>query len=199
MKELSLHILDVAENSMASGADLVEIHVEEDYRDNILKITIKDNGKGMDQTYLKKATDPFFTTKGSKKVGLGLSLLKEQCEKCDGNFSLDSIPGKGTEMQAQLRLDHIDLPPLGNMASSVIALVLRNSSSDLLYTHTVNDNIFSLDTRQLKGQLEEIPINHPEVIAFIKEQIEKGLTAIRAGKYQDKWRTGHAKAYNTRS
>ncbi len=197
MKELSLHILDVAENSITAGADLIEIHLKEDYKKNVLEIVIADNGRGMDGKMLKRVTDPFFTTKGSKKVGLGLSLLKETCEKCDGDFLLDSSPAKGTRMKAWLMLNHIDLPPLGNMAVTIVALILRSSHADILYTHQVDDNSFSLDTREIKKQLEGLPINNPQVIGFIKEQVEKGLTAIGAGKYLDKWRLNHAKADNT--
>ncbi len=197
MKELSLHILDVAENSITAGADLIEIHLKEDYKKNVLEIVIADNGRGMDGKMLKRVTDPFFTTKGSKKVGLGLSLLKETCEKCDGDFLLDSSPAKGTRMKAWLMLNHIDLPPLGNMAVTIVALILRSSHADILYTHQVDDNSFSLDTREIKKQLEGLPINNPQVIGFIKEQVEKGLNAIGAGKYLDKWRLNHAKADNT--
>ena len=199
MKELSLHLLDVSENSMTADADLLIIHIKEDYRNNILKIVIKDNGKGMDTDQLKEVTNPFFTTKRSKRVGLGLSLLKETCERCDGKFFVDSVPKKGTEIKAQFPLNHIDLPPLGNMAVTIVALILRNLSVDIVYKHEVDDKIFIMDTREIKRQLGDIPINHPEVIRSVKDQIEKGLIAIGAGKYLDKWRVDYAKANDTGS
>ncbi len=199
MKELSLHILDVGENSITAGADLLEIHIKEDYRKNILEIAILDNGKGIDPDILEESTNPFFTTKKSKKVGLGLSLLKETSMRCDGKFFLDSAPRKGTKIKVQFQLNHIDLPPLGNMAITIVALILRSSSVNILYTHQVNGSIFSLDTRKIKDQLEDVPISDPEVIRFIKAQIEKGLAAIRAGKYSDEWRIKYAKAHDSGS
>ena len=199
MKELSLHILDVAENSINAGATLVEIYIKEDHEKKLLSILIKDNGKGINKELLNKIDDPFFTTKENKKIGLGLPLLKDTCKKCEGSFLVESTPNKGTLIKATAKIDHIDLPPLGNMSATIIALILRSEDTDIVYIHKVNNSEFLLDTRLIKKQLEEIPINHPQVINYLKEQIEKGLKNIGAGKYSQIWRISYAQAYNPRS
>ncbi len=192
MKELSMHILDIAENSISAGANFIDISIKEDYKRDILEICIKDNGKGINGRILKKIDDPFFTTK-SKKVGLGISLLKETCDMCDGSLAIDSSLGKGTLIKAKLRLDHIDLPPLGDMVTTIIALILRGNV-DIRYSHKVDEKKFFFDTGKIKEELEGVPINHPKVLNYLKEEIEKGLKEISAGKYM--WRDSYAKAYN---
>ncbi len=199
MKELSLHILDIAENGIEAGAHIVKIIIKENYKENLLELIIRDDGKGMDSYLLNKVINMFFTTKNLKKRGLGLSLLKNVSENCDGKFYINSLPGKGTEVRATFKLDHIDLPPLGNMSATIIALILRDSFVDLIYMHKVDKNIFILDTREIKRQLDNFPINNPKIVEHIGNEIKIGLNTIGAGKYIDTRRLDHGKAYNTRS
>ncbi len=120
MREISLHIMDIAENGITAGADCIQIVVDEARNENRLKIEIKDNGKGIPKNMVDKAIDPFVTTRTTRRVGLGLSLLKTAAERCDGEFVLASEPGKGTRIKAIFQYDHIDRAPLCDMASSVI-------------------------------------------------------------------------------
>lgn len=200
MKDISLHVLDVAENSLDAKADLISIWIREDYSNNLLEIILKDNGEGMDTQIIEKATDPFFTTKKTRKVGLGLSLLKEACERCEGRFYISSSSGRGTEIKATFKLDHIDIPPIGDMAGTIATLILSNPGVDIVYIHKVDDNKFELDTREIKRELDNVvPINDINVIEYIKKHIKNGLKAIEAGRYIKIWEKYHGKTNNTRS
>jgi hypothetical protein len=178
--ELSLHILDIAENSIRAGADLVRITVEEDTAVNKYVLQITDNGSGMSEEVRKKALDPFFTSKKVRRVGLGLPMLAEAAERTGGNFLLESSPGKGTRVRAEFGLDHIDRQPLGKITGSLIALIIGNPQMDFLYEHRKDGRTYLLDTKEVKEQLEDIPINHPEVLNLLRENVREGLTEIGA-------------------
>ena len=176
MRELSLHIMDIVENGVAAGASLIGLSLQEDSSENWLRITITDNGRGMNDEVLKKALDPFFTTRTTRRVGLGLSLIREASKRCDGEFHIQSREGKGTEVTVSFRLDHIDLAPLGDMSSSLTSLIMGNSTVDFVYTHSVDGKVFELDTRQIKEELDGVPISHPEVIKYLGNTIRDSLS-----------------------
>lgn len=178
MRELSLHIMDIIENGVTAGASLIRLTIEEDRAQNWLRITIADNGRGMNGEMLKRALDPFFTTRTTRRVGLGLSLLREASKRCDGDFQIQSKEEEGTEVHVSFRLDHIDLAPMGDMAGSLTSLIMGNSDVDFVYTHDVDGEMFELDTRQIKADLDGVPIDHPEVIQYLKSTIRDSLSAM---------------------
>ena len=180
MREISLHIMDIVENSVAAGAKRVQISVVEDTKKNQLRIAIKDNGRGIPEHRLDQVLDPFYTTRTTRRVGLGLSLFREAARRCDGEFALHSKVGEGTEVSASFRLDHLDLAPLGDMASSMTSLIMGNPEVDFVYTHERNGRAFQIDTREVRKELEEVPITHPEVIKTIGESIRESLEEIEA-------------------
>lgn len=181
MRELSLHLIDIAENGIAAGADLITIRVSQRDADDLFEIVITDNGKGIPSGLLKKAADPFFTTKTTRRIGLGLSLFREAAKRCDGEFRLKSEEGKGTEVFASFRLDHIDLAPLGDMAGSISCLIMGNPGVDFLYVHEINGESFSLDTRDIRKELDDVPLNNPEVVNLIITMINDSLKALKSG------------------
>jgi len=122
--------------------------------------------------------DPFYTTRTTRRVGLGLSLFRETSRRCGGRFRIDSKKGKGTRVAATFRLDHIDLPPMGDLAGALIALIAGNAGVDFVYTHTVGDNLFEMDTRELQKDLGDLDMTHPEILRFISERIRKSLEAL---------------------
>ena len=148
MEELSLHILDLAQNSLAANASLVSIRVEEDTRSDILKITVLDNGHGMDANTLSRAFDPFFSTKG-KKIGLGLSLFRELARQCGGECTLISQPMAGCCVTAWFVRSHLDLPPLGDMAQTIYCLLVCYPFADIDYRHSLDERQISFDTRKI--------------------------------------------------
>lgn len=181
MEDLSLHILDCAENSIRAGATRIAIIIEEERVDNMLKIAIEDNGHGMDQATLKEVQDPFFSTKPDKKTGLGISLLAQATHESEGKFDIISAPDKGTKIHASFRYDHIDRKSLGNMADTIIALIASgNGIVDIRYVHTFNGQSFEFDTKAIKNELQGIPINNPVVLADLKKQLENAVQEIRA-------------------
>ena len=181
MQDISLHLLDIVQNSITANANLIEIKIIEDSCNDILSVSISDNGRGMDESTLKMVVDPFYTTRTTRKVGLGLPLFKEAAESCDGSFTIKSQPGNGTKVRADFRLSHIDRPPLGNIDETLVTLVLCNPNIDFVYTHSTCIDKFEFDTRIIKTTLGNVRIDEPEVIKWIGSYIKEGLNEIHGG------------------
>ena len=181
MRELSLHIMDVMENGIAAGATLITLKISEDTKGNLLRISIADNGAGIPEEMLEKVLDPFYTTRTTRRVGLGLSLFREASRRCEGEFGINSKEGEGTEVSASFRLDHIDLAPMGDVVGSLTSLIVGNAQVDFVYTHEVDGKVFKLDTREVKQELDGVEITHPNVIKFLGDLIRESLAEIRKG------------------
>jgi DNA topoisomerase VI subunit B len=178
MEDISLHILDVAENGIGAGADLIRIVVDEDTEDDILTVSIEDNGRGMEPEFLAKVLDPFVTTRTKRKVGLGLSLLQQSAMEAGGDLKIESAVGKGTRVEAYMRYGHIDRKPLGDMAETMATLIEGNADIDFVYTHRKDGREYILDTREIRAELEEIPLNNPQVVNLIREDVVAGLRQV---------------------
>jgi signal transduction histidine kinase len=148
MEDLSLHILDIAENSISGSAKRIEIRIEEDQANDVLTIEIKDDGKGMDEQTLQQALDPFFTTRTTRRVGLGLSLLAQATRETDGKIELNSSPGQGTMVKATFCLSHLDRKPMGDINETMRILVAGHPEIDFLYEHKKNGSVYRFDTRE---------------------------------------------------
>lgn len=182
MEDLSLHILDIVENSVAAEASKIEITILEDEEKDLLLIEIIDNGIGMDRKQLKEALDPFFTTKTTRRFGLGLPLLSEATKAANGKFSITSSVGRGTNVKAEFQYSHIDRKPLGDMAQTIITLVMGNPEIDFIYTHKKNGYNYCLDTRKIKTQLKSKSINSPDGIRKLKEDLKEIHKILTGGK-----------------
>jgi anti-sigma regulatory factor (Ser/Thr protein kinase) len=179
MQDLSLHILDIVENSIDAGATRIEIAINEDTRKNILTLTIKDNGKGMNKKTLRKVLDPFFTTKKTRRIGLGLSMLAQATKEADGSFDIQSKKEKGTAVTATFVYNHIDRKPIGDMTETIISLIAtRGHDIDFIYKHNKNSNGFTFDTRYIKKKLNTISINDSEVLNSLRQELQKQLKSI---------------------
>lgn len=181
MQDLSLHLLDLAQNSISAGASIVQILIDEDWQRDWLSITIGDDGRGMDEETILKVADPFYTTRTTRKVGLGLPLFKATAERCDGHLAIESSIGTGTKIRAELRLGHIDRPPFGELKDTMVTLILCNPFVDFVYGHNTNKGEFKIDTREIRETIGEIPIGNPEIIGWIGSYIEEGLNEIDGG------------------
>jgi hypothetical protein len=169
MEDLSLHILDIAENATAAGAKLVEITIDQDTKRDRLQIVIRDNGRGMDRHMLGKAGDPFFTTRTTRRVGLGLALLHQATREASGDFFITSKPGEGTEVRATFQASHIDRKPLGDMGSTLVSLILGNPDVDFVYASNFDGERTTLDTRMIKAELDDATtVTDPAVLNLIK-------------------------------
>lgn len=148
MEDLSLHILDIAENSIAAQARKIEIRIEEDQEKDLLTVEISDDGKGMDEQMLTKALDPFFTTRTTRRVGLGLALLAQASRESDGTIEIDSKPHRGTTVKAAFQYHHPDRKPIGNMQETIQTLVIGHPEIEVLFEHTKDGTTYHFDTRE---------------------------------------------------
>lgn len=178
MVDLSLHILDIVQNSIRAGAKLIRISIKEDIQQDIYSMVIEDDGRGMDGETLTKVTNPFYTTRTTRKVGLGLPLLKQNAEMCEGKLSISSEPGKGTLLEVVFKHSHIDRPPQGDIASTMKILIAGSPEIDFEYHHKVNSSGFQLATKEIKDTLDGVPINEPEVLSFIESMINENIKAL---------------------
>lgn len=174
MKELSLNILDITENSVKAGATLTEISIIES--DDTLTLTIKDNGCGMSSETLKTVENPFYTTRTTRKVGLGIPLLKMAAEMTGGKVQIESnnaLQNHGTTVTAVFYKNHLDFTPLGDVKETIITLIQGHPDTDFLFIHQYNNSEVKLDTRELRTVLEGVPLNTYEVILWIKEYLNE--------------------------
>ena len=181
-----MHILDLSQNSISAGASLVEITISEDTQTDKLTIYIEDNGKGMDKDFLEKVKDPFVTTRTSRKVGLGIPLMLAACKRCEGDLVIESLKNVGTKLTATFKHSHIDRAPMGDMAETMVTLVLSGNDGsklvDFVYKHSMGQRNFCLDTRELRTVLgNDVPLCEPDVLTWIKDYINEGLTNLRGG------------------
>ncbi len=176
MRELSLNILDIAQNSIAAGASLTEIVVKEDTLKKTLLIGIYDNGKGMTPEQVENVKDPFFTTRTTRKVGMGIPLFKMAAEQTGGSFNITSQVGVGTRVEAVFNTGSIDFTPLGDMESTISTIVSMNEDKDFLYIRSIDDKEFTFSSKEIKVILDGVPLSEPSVImwieSYIKEQTE---------------------------
>ena len=182
MKELSLNILDVAENSVKAGASLTQILITEE--GNTLMIEIVDDGCGMDEDIVRSVIDPFYTTRTTRKVGMGVPLLKLACEQTGGNLRIESVTQEddpvnhGTHVTATFYTDHIDFTPLGDVSSSVLTLIQGHPDRDFLFRHQKNGSSVELDTREVRAVLEDVPLNCYDVLMWISGYLEEQYEAL---------------------
>jgi hypothetical protein len=173
MEDLSLHMLDIMENSLDARAQRIEVRIDDDPDNELLTLEIQDDGKGMDAQTLKNATNPFFTTRKTRSVGLGLSMLSESARATGGEMTVESSPGKGTRVRAIFQSGHIDMKPLGDVPQTLLTLIIGHPEIELRYDHTIAGETFSFDTEEIREGL-----GSPQALRQIGEQIRKGLDEL---------------------
>ncbi|WP_105617995.1 ATP-binding protein [Vallitalea okinawensis] len=179
MKELSLHLLDIAMNSVRGEATKIDIDVMEKPSINIFEFSIKDNGKGIDKEMLHQIKNPFTTSRTTRKVGLGISLMDSTCKLCDGTFDISSEQGVGTKVVATLAYNHIDRPPLGDIATSLMGLFASYDQILFKYKHSYEDNTFLLDLDEIKKVLDGMPLSHPDVYQWTLNYINENINDLK--------------------
>jgi hypothetical protein len=177
MRELSLHILDALENSREAGATLVELTIVEDLVADRLVITIRDNGRGMDAETLARITDPFYTTRKTRHVGLGIPLFQAAAQRCNGGLAITSQVAQGTTLEATFQHSHIDRAPLGDLTGTLFSFVL-GGSCDLGYQHRMNHTEFAFNTAEIRAELGDVPLSHPAVRGWLRDFIADGEAAV---------------------
>lgn len=179
MKELSLHILDLMQNSLSAEATEIVVEIIENAGNDLYSISIRDNGKGMTSDMVGKVTDPYFTTRTTRKVGLGVPLLKEHAERTGGYLTVDSAPGQGTCITASFSMNHVDRQPLGDIGGVIVQTVASNPEVRFRYSHTTGSGTYTFDSQEVIEVLGSTPINNAEVITFLKEMISENLKCIK--------------------
>ncbi len=179
MKDISLHILDIAQNSVSAQSKNIVIDIREDSRTDKLSILIQDDGRGMAPEIVQRVTDPFYTTRTTRKVGMGLSLFKQNAQQTGGDLTVESEPGKGTIVKTHFVRSHIDCPPMGDMPGVMMILVGGTSGIEWYYKHTVDDKEYVFDTREVKEALDGMDISEPSVMRYLKDMIRENLQELR--------------------
>jgi len=185
LRELALHILDIAENSLSAGATRIRIAIDEDLKNDVLKIVVEDNGKGMDAETLARITDPFVTSRTTRQVGLGIPFFKAAAEACDGALILQSQPGAGTTMQVTFKHSHIDRMPLGDITSTLLTLIIGTPDIHWVFKYQVNEETFVFDDKVIKETLKGVPLTEPAVIKFIRDALNEGINDVRQEKTKE--------------
>lgn len=178
MQELSMNVLDVAENSVQAGAKHIEISLRQDTASGFQTLQIQDDGCGMSAELARGAADPFYTTRTTRPVGLGIPFLKQAAEMAGGSFALESEEGAGTRVTATFMMGHIDLMPLGDMPGTVSALVQTSPDIDFVFCFERDDASFAFDTRDARAILGDVPLSEPAVAVFVKNHIDEGMQSV---------------------
>jgi hypothetical protein len=180
MKELALHILDITQNSVRAKATEIKIDIKESPRTNLLTITITDNGTGMSEEVLKNVLDPYYTSRTTRKVGLGLPLFRMNADQSGGGLKITSQPGKGTTVTAIFAHDNIDRPPMGDIAGTIALIISGNPSVDFVFSYSFESEEWSLDTRELRDALDGTPVTDLKVVKYLKEMIKENIDELRS-------------------
>jgi len=181
MQELSMNILDIAENSVRAGAALIQITVDENLSEDLLTITIRDNGCGMTKEQLNNVIDPFYTTRTTRKVGLGVPFFKMAAELTGGSLEIKSTVGEGTLILAHFVFSSIDRMPLGDINETISTLIHCNPQIDFVYTRRFDNDVMQLDTREFRRILDGVELNDPTVSKFIRDFLAENTSDLLAG------------------
>jgi len=180
MKDLASHILDIVQNSIRAKAGRIDIGISEEPEQEIFRIVIGDDGEGMDAVTLRRAEDPFFTSRTIRKVGLGLPLFRQNAERTGGYFQLRSQPGQGTVVTASFGHTHPDRPPLGDIAGTLLLLAIANPAIHFRYEHSTPRGSYIFDTEEIENILDGVPLSQPEISRAVGEMIRGNIKAIAA-------------------
>lgn len=180
MNDLAMHILDIVQNSISAGASWIEISVIIDVLSDTLSIIIKDDGKGMSEEMVKKVTDPYCTSRTTRKVGLGIPLLKQTAIQTGGDVFIDSEVGVGTTIRADFGYSNIDRPPMGDLADAYVLLLSANPSINMVLNYTNNGESYNISTENIKEALEGVPLNDPSVIKLLKDMVQSNILEMQS-------------------
>lgn len=176
MQEIAMNILDIVYNSIRAKAKLIKILIFDSIKENVIDIEIDDDGCGMDEETVKKVINPFYTTRTTRSVGLGVPLFKENVEATGGSFSIDSRLNEGTEIKGSFVKNHLDTPPMGDIVETILTLIQADENIDYLFEYKTDTNDFILDTKEVKKILDGVKINEPDVLMWLKDYIKEGLS-----------------------
>lgn len=179
MEDLAMHTLEILMNSVHAGAKNIKLEIDDSAEKDELLITVLDDGKGMDEETAKRASDPFYTSRTTRKIGMGLAFLRGLAETCGGAFSLESERGKGTKVSASVQRSNIDTPPLGDLGEMMMETIQANGDIEYELAYVTDTDRFQFSTKEAKEMLEGVSILEPEVLLWIKEYINEGIKQLK--------------------
>ena len=185
MRELSLHLLDIAENSISAGAKSIKIIISEDTVADLLQMSISDNGRGMSSEMVREVIDPFTTTRTTRKVGLGIPLLKAAAEACNGSLEITSELGVGTQVEVQLSRNHIDRMPIGDLITTLLNLLVSNPQVHWIFEYRFDGISSVFDDEAVKQELGDLPMSEPGILACLRNMIEATIFDVNPNFSQD--------------
>lgn len=177
MQNLSMYVLDIASNSIRAEATLIQIEMMNQDEADLISIEIKDNGKGMDEEMMKKVQDPFFSSRTTRKIGLGIPFFKDLSERCEGQFEFTSEVGVGTRIKSSMRKSHWDTPPMGDLGDAIIIAVTANESIHLIFKYMTDYGSFVFDSKEIQELLGDVSITTAEIMLWCKDYINQGINS----------------------
>lgn len=175
MQEIAMSLLDIANNSIKACAKLIKILIRDSQQDNLIHIEIEDDGYGMDEETLKKVVDPFYTTRTTRKIGLGIPMFKENVEATGGTFSIESTLNVGTTIKGEFVKNHLDTPPMGDLVETIMTLIQYDANIDYVIQYVCDEFVFVFNTKEIKEILDGVPINQVEIMMWLKDYIKEGM------------------------
>lgn len=179
MRELALHLLDIAHNSVSARAKNIVVSILENSATDRLVIIVEDDGAGMDAETVQQVTDPFFTSRTTRNVGLGIPLLKAAAEACDGGLTLTSTPGVGTRLSVEFQRNHLDRMPMGDLPGTILSLIVGCPQVHWKLCYQMDNQGFEFDDAMLKKELEGIPLTEPAVLNYLRQTLEEGIGSLQ--------------------
>jgi len=180
VNELSLYVLDILGNSVRAGARKVSLTITESRRENIYRMVFEDDGKGMSPELLEEVFSPWVTTRKERRIGLGLSLLKQGAQQCGGDLVIDSAPGEGTTVTVAFEYAHLDRPVAGDIAGSLVITAASAPAIDFFYTHTTDVGVYRFNTVEVNEALGGVSMTNPSIMRAVQEMIRENLDEISA-------------------
>ena len=181
MEDLAMHTLEIVMNSVHAGAKNIKIEITDSAAGDELVISVTDDGKGMDEETARKAADPFYTSRTTRKIGMGLAFMKGLAETCSGTFTLNSVPGEGTVVRASVQRSNIDTPPPGDFGQMLMESIQANGETEYEFVYITDDGRFEFDTASAREMLDGVDILEPEVLLWIREYINEGINSVKEG------------------
>ncbi len=181
MQDLAMQTLEILMNSVGAKADTVILRIRESEHDNRIDIEVEDNGCGMSPEMVQKVTDPFTTSRKTRKVGLGVAFMKGLTEQCNGSFDIQSTVGVGTTVRASIQKDHIDAPPMGDLGEMIMYVIQADENIDFQFYYTTDNGNFEFLSEAVKQELEGVSLLEPEILLWIKEYINEGIIHAKEG------------------
>jgi hypothetical protein len=179
MREIALHLMDIAENSVAADAKTITVEVEEDSKKDRLKVSVEDDGRGMDDELLARVVDPFVTSRTTRKVGLGIPLLKAAAEACNGYMRITSALGKGTRLEVEFQRSHIDRMPLGDVAGTMLELIVAWPQVHWVLRYNANGSEYEFDDAPIKQELGDVSMTEPTILHYLRESLQDGVRSVQ--------------------